>query len=133
MKKGSIKNNRINSEVMKELSQILRDEIKDPDVDPLCSITKVEVTPDLQFCKCHISSLGSEEELKKTIEGLERAKGFIRRELAHRVNLRKTPELVFVPDRSMEYAIEMSKRIDELIASSEHRENGNSSEEQDND
>lgn len=127
MKKGSIKNNRINSEVMKELTQILRDEIKDPDVDPLCSVTKVEVTPDLQFCKCHISSLGSEEELAKTIAGLERAKGFIRRELAHRVNLRKTPELVFVPDRSMEYAIEMSKKIDELIAASEHREEKNES------
>lgn len=132
MKKGSIKNNRINSEVLKELTQILRDEIKDPDVDPLCSVTKADVTPDLQFCKCHISSLGSDEELAKTIEGLERAKGFIRRELAHRVNLRKTPELVFVPDRSMEYAIEMSRRIDELIAQSEHREKENSSGEQEN-
>jgi len=132
MKKGSIKNNRINSEVLKELTQILRDEIKDPDVDPLCSVTKVDVTPDLQFCKCHISSLGSEEELARTIEGLDRAKGFIRRELAHRVNLRKTPELVFVPDRSMEYAIEMSRRIDELIAASEHREEEKESGEQEN-
>lgn len=121
MKKGSIKNNRINSEVLKELSQIIRDEIKDPDVDPMVSVTKVEVTPDLQFCKCHVSTLGSEEELAKTVEGLERAKGYIRRELAHRVNLRKTPMLQFVPDRSMEYAIEMSKRIDELIAQSEGR------------
>lgn len=116
MKKGSIKNNRINSEVMKELSQIIRDEIKDPDVDPFVSITKVEVTPDLQFCKCHVSTLGSEEELSRTVTGLERAKGYIRRELAHRVNLRKTPEIVFVPDRSMEYAIEMSKKIEELVA-----------------
>lgn len=121
MKKGSIKNNRINSEVLKEIAQIIRDEIKDPDVDPLVSVTKVEVTPDLQFCKCHVSTLGSEEELTKTVEGLERAKGYIRRELAHRINLRKTPMLVFVPDRSMEYAIEMSKRIDELIAQSEGR------------
>lgn len=116
MKKGSIKNNRINSEVMKELSQIIRDEIKDPDVDPFVSVTKVEVTPDLQFCKCHVSTLGSEEELSRSVMGLERAKGYIRRELAHRVNLRKTPELVFVPDRSMEYAIEMSKKIEELVA-----------------
>jgi len=126
MKKGSIKNNRINSEVLKEISQIIRDEIKDPEVDPLVSVTKVEVTPDLQFCKCHVSTLGSEEELAKTVEGLERAKGYIRRELAHRVNLRKTPMLVFVPDRSMEYAIEMSKRIDELIAQSEGRSTASS-------
>lgn len=116
MKKGSIKNNRINSEVLKELTTIIRDEIKDPDVDPLVNITKVEVTPDLQFCTCHVSTLGSEQELNKTVEGLARAKGYIRREIAHRVNLRKTPELKFVPDRSMEYAIEMSKKIDELMA-----------------
>lgn len=116
MKKGSIKNNRINSEVLKELTRIIRDEIKDPDVDPLVSVTKAEVTPDLQFCKCHVSILGNAEELERTVQGLERAKGYIRRELAHSVNLRKTPELSFVPDRSMEYAIEMSKKIDELIA-----------------
>lgn len=116
MKKGSIKNNRINSEVMKELSQIIRDEIKDPDVDPLVSITKVEVTPDLQFCKVHVSTLGNEDDMERTVRGLDRAKGYIRRELAHRVNLRKTPEISFISDRSMEYAIEMSKKIDELIA-----------------
>jgi len=116
MKKGSIKNNRINSEVLRELTSIIRDEIKDPDVDPLVNVTKVEVTPDLQFCTCHVSTLGSEAELEKTVEGLERAKGYIRRELAHRVNLRKTPELRFLPDRSMEYAVEMAKRIDEVMA-----------------
>lgn len=115
MKKGSPKNNAVNSAVKRELTQILRD-VKDPAVDPFATVTKVEVTPDLQFCNIHISTLGSEESLSETIEGLDRAKGFIRRELAHRVNLRKTPELRFLPDRSVEYAIEMSKRIDELLA-----------------
>lgn len=114
MKKGSPKNNAVNSAVKRELTQILRD-VKDPGVDPFATVTKVEVTPDLQFCNIHISTLGSDENLNETIEGLNRAKGFIRRELAHRVNLRKTPELNFFPDRSVEYAIEMSKRIDELL------------------
>ena len=114
MKKGSIKNNRINGEVLRELSSIIRDEVKDPRIDPLLTVTRAEVTPDLQFCKCYVSSLGSDEMLEDSIEGLKSAGGFIRRELAYRVNLRKTPELQFVADRSMEYAIEMSKKIEEL-------------------
>ncbi len=114
MKKGSIKNNRINGEVLRELTSIIRDEVKDPRIDPLLTVTRAEVTPDLQFCKCYVSSLGSDELLSESIEGLKSAGGFIRRELAHRVNLRKTPELQFVADRSMEYAIEMSKKIEAL-------------------
>ena len=114
MKKGSIKNNRINGEVMRELTSIIRDEVKDPRIDPLLTVTRAEVTPDLQFCKCYVSTLGTEEQLNESIEGLKSAGGFIRRELAHRVNLRKTPELQFVGDRSMEYAIEMSKKIEAL-------------------
>ncbi len=114
MKKGSIKNNRINGEVLRELSSIIRDEVKDPRIDPLITVTRAEVTPDLQYCKCYVSSLGSDEMLSESIEGLKNAGGFIRRELARRVNLRKTPELQFVPDRSMEYAIEMSKKIEAL-------------------
>ena len=117
MKKGSIKNNRINGEVMRELSSIIRDEVKDPRIDPLLTVTRAEVTPDLQYCKVHVSSLGSDETLNESIEGLKNAAGYIRRELAHRVNLRKTPELQFVPDRSMEYAAEMSRKIEELARS----------------
>ena len=114
MKKGSIKNNRINNEVMRELSVIIRDEVKDPRIDPLLSVTRAEVTPDLQFCKCFVSTLGSSDMLDESIAGLKSAEGFIRRELAHRVNLRKTPEIQFVADRSMEYAMEMSRKIEEL-------------------
>ena len=114
MKKGSIKNNRINGEVLRELSSIIRDDVKDPRIDPLLTVTRAEVTPDLQFCKCYVSSLGTDEQLTESIEGLKSAGGFIRRELAHRVNLRKTPELQFVADRSMEYAIEMSMKIEAL-------------------
>ena len=114
MKKGSIKNNRINGEVLRELSVIIREEVKDPRIDPLLTVTRVEVTPDLQFCKVHVSSLGSDELLNESIEGLKNAEGFIRLKLAHTVNLRKTPVLQFVPDRSMEYAMEMSMKIEKL-------------------
>ena len=114
MKKGSIKNNRINGEVLRELSAIIRDDVKDPRIDPLLTVTRAEVTPDLQYCKVHVSSLGADDTLEQSIEGLKNASGFIRRELARRVNLRKTPELQFVPDRSMEYAIEMSMKIEAL-------------------
>lgn len=114
MKKGSIKNNRINGEVMRELSVIIREGVKDPRIDPLLTLNRVEVTPDLQFCKVFVSVLGGEKALEQTIEGLKSAEGFIRRELAHTVNLRKTPVLQFVPDHSIEYGVEMAKRIEEI-------------------
>ena len=67
MKKGSVKNTRINAEVMRELSVAIRD-LKDPRVSPMTSVTDAEVTPDLQYCKVYISVLGSEESLAKTME-----------------------------------------------------------------
>ena len=123
MKKGSIKNNRINGEVMRELSLIIRDEAKDPRIDPLMSITHVEVTPDLQFCKCFVSTLGGDESLKKTVEGLKNAEGYIRRELAHRVNLRKTPIIQFIADKSIEYGVNMSHMIDVVAMEDEMKKN----------
>ena len=110
MKKGSVKNTRINAEVMRELSVAIRD-LKDPRVSPMTSVTDAEVTPDLQYCKVYISVLGSEESLPKTMEGLKAASGFLRRELAQTVNLRHTPELQFVADHSIMYGAHM----DELI------------------
>ena len=123
MKKGSIKNNRINGEVMRELSLIIRDEVKDPRIDPLMSITHVEVTPDLQFCKCFVYTLGGDESLKKTVEGLKNAEGYIRRELAHRVNLRKTPIIQFIADKSIEYGVNMSHMIDVVAMEDEMKKN----------
>ena len=113
MRKNSIKNTRINMEVQRELSQIIRSEIKDPRIHPLTSVVAVEVTPDLKYCKAYISVLGDEEAGKATIEGLRSAASFVRRELAHRVNLRNTPEIKFILDQSIEYGVNMSKLIDE--------------------
>ena len=114
MRKNSIKNTRINMEVQRELSQIIRSEIKDPRIHPLTSVVAVEVTPDLKYCKAYISVVGDEEAGKATIEGLRSAASFVRRELAHRVNLRNTPEIKFILDQSIEYGVNMSKLIDEV-------------------
>lgn len=116
MRKNSIKNTRINSEVMREVSQIIRTELKDPRVSMMTSVTDVNVTTDLKYCTVYISVLGSEEESDKTLEGLRKAGSFIRYELAHRLNLRNTPELKFVIDNSLEYGMKMDKLIDEVIS-----------------
>ncbi len=114
MKKNSTKNNRINGEVRRALSEIIRD-VKDPRVDPFCSIVETVVAPDLKTCKVYVSVLGDEDKAAETLAGLKSAEGFIRRELAHTVNLRNTPELTFIMDDSIRYGIEMSKKIDEVM------------------
>lgn len=114
MRKNSVKNNRINGQVQRELSRIISREIKDPRINPLTSVVDVTVTPDLKYCKAYISVLGDRESVDATLEGLNSAMGFIRRELAHSVNLRNTPEITFVMDQSIEYGVNMSKKIDEI-------------------
>lgn len=114
MRKNSIKNTRINMEVQRELSEIIRSGIKDPRIHPMTSVVSVEVTPDLKYCKAYISVLGNEDAGKATIEGLKSAEGFVRRELARRVNLRNTPQIKFILDQSIEYGVNMSHLIDEV-------------------
>ena len=114
MRKNSVKNTRINGEVLKELSNIISSEIKDPRINPMTSVVSVEVAPDLKTCKAYISVLGDEKSQQDTIAGLKSAEGYIRRELARTVNLRNTPEIKFILDQSIEYGINMSKLIDEV-------------------
>lgn len=99
---------------MRELSNIIRGEIKDPRINPMTSVVSVEVSPDLKQCKAYISVLGDEESQKSTLEGLRSAEGYIRRELAHTINLRNTPEIIFIIDQSIEYGVNMSRFIDEV-------------------
>lgn len=114
MRKYSIKNTRINGEVQRELSRIISREIKDPRIAPMTTVVDAVVTSDLKQCKVYISVLGDQEAKDQTMEGLNSAVGYIRRELAHSVNLRNTPEIKFILDDSIEYGVEMSKKIDEL-------------------
>lgn len=115
MRKNSIKNTRINGEVQKVLSEIIRGEIKDPRIDPMTSVVQVYVAPDLKTCKAFISVLGDEESQKDTLEGLKSAMGYIRRQLARQLNLRNTPEITFILDQSIEYGVNMSRKIDEIV------------------
>ena len=114
MRKNSIKNTRVNPEVQRELSSIIRNEIKDPRIHPMTSVMNVEVAPDLKTCKAYISVLGDEAAKESTIKGLSNAEGYIRRELARNLNLRNTPEIRFILDESIEYGVNMSKLIDDV-------------------
>lgn len=122
MRKNSIKNTRINGEVQRELSVLIRKEIKDPRIHMMTSVTQVEVAPDLKTCKAFISVLGDAEEKKNTLAGLRSAEGYIRRLLAKNLNLRNTPEIHFILDDSIEYGVHMSHLIDEVQKDTEPEE-----------
>ena len=105
MRKNSIKNTRINGEVQRELSRIISREIKDPRIAPMTSVVDAVVTSDLKQCKAYISVLGAQKAKEDTLNGLRSAVGYIRRELAHSINLRNTPEITFILDDSIEYGV----------------------------
>ena len=121
MKKNSVKNIRVNSEVLREMSLIIREDLKDPRIHPMTSVMAVEVTPDLKFAKIFVSVMGDEEAKEKTMQGLKKSASFARHRLADRMNLRNTPEITFVMDQSIAYGVNMSKKIDEVMASMPER------------
>lgn len=102
--------NRVAEQMKKEVSDIIAHKIKDPRVG-FVTVTDVEVTGDLQQATVFISVLGDEEQKEASLVGLEKAKGFIRSEIGKRIRLRKTPELFFEFDESIQYG----NRIDELL------------------
>jgi ribosome-binding factor A len=114
MKKASNRITRINDEIRNELSTIIRNGLKDPRVNHMTSVVRVETTPDLKFCKVFVSVLGDDEAQEQTEIGLKSSSGYIRNELARRINLRNTPQLNFVLDHSIEYGVNMSKLIDDV-------------------
>ena len=100
-------------EVQRELGNIIR-ELKDPRIAVMTTVVAVEVATDLKTAKVFISVLGDDRAKEETMAGLNSARGFIRKELAHTVNLRNTPELFFEYDESIEYGMKLSKMIDDL-------------------
>lgn len=105
---------RISEEIKKEISDILRQGIKDPRVSAMSSIVDVKTTPDLRFAKVFVSVLGDEKQKQDTVKGLKSAAGYIRRELADRIDLRYTPELVFELDISIEHGASINKILGEI-------------------
>ncbi|WP_422486798.1 30S ribosome-binding factor RbfA [Gudongella sp. DL1XJH-153] len=106
--------NRISEEVRKVVSDLIQNEIKDPRISGMPSVNKVSVTKDLRFAKIYISVLGSEEDKASTIEGLQSAKGFVRKEIGNRIDLRHVPEPLFELDESIEQALYLTKLIEEV-------------------
>ena len=103
---------RINEEVKKEISNLIRDDIKDPRLTAMISVTAVKVTKDLRYAKVYVSIFAkNEEEKKPNLEALNSAEGFVRKEIGHRINLRYTPQIIFELDDSIYYGM----HIDSLI------------------
>ena len=105
---------RIDEEYKKEISQIISYQLKNPNVTGLISVTKVKVTNDLKYAKVYVSIFNSKN-IKDTMEGLKKSSGFIRTELAKRINLRNTPELIFEIDDSMEYGAKIDSILKEIL------------------
>lgn len=106
--------NRISEEVRKVVSDLIINGLKDPRISNMTSVTRVEVTRDLSFAKIYISVLGNEKEKQDTLEGLNSAKGFIRKEIGDRIDLRHAPTPLIYLDESIENAINLNKIINEL-------------------
>jgi len=113
MQKNTNRMDRVNEEFKRELSKIIDQDLKNPNITGLISVTKVKTSSDLKNARVYLSILGSKSK-KNTMEGIKNASGFIRTELAKRVNLRYTPELVFELDESMEYGAKIDKIIEDL-------------------
>lgn len=128
MRKNSIKNVRVNGEVHRVLAEIIRAGIKDPRINPMTSVVDVEVSPDLKQCKAWISVLGDEESQKETLEGLRSAEGYIRNQLARKINLRNTPEIHFIMDQSIAYGVNMSRLIDDVNGNTKDESEDNTEE-----
>jgi len=107
---------RLNDLLREEISQVLHHQVRDPRLGGLLSITHVDVSPDMRYARVFVSILGSDEEKDKALQGLRRAEGFFRRELAHELNLRRTPLLSFHRDDSIEEAarvLELMGKVEE--------------------
>lgn len=105
--------NKINEEMRRELSAILR-EVKDSRIPMMTSIVAVNVANDLSYAKVYVSVMGDEEVQKKALEGLKSASGFIRREAGRKMTIRHTPELIFELDRSIEHGAHINEVISSL-------------------
>jgi ribosome-binding factor A len=105
---------RINDEIARVSAQVIRSELSDPRIGAVVSVIRAETTQDLKYCKIWVSIFGEESEKSATMEGLNKAAGFVRKRIAETVNLRQTPEIKFIYDDSIEHGMRMRKLIDEV-------------------
>lgn len=109
----SYRSGRINEEVKREISVLIREDIKDPRLTAMISVTAVKVTKDLRYAKVYVSIFAkNEEEKMSNFEALKSASGFVRREIAQRVNLRHNPQIIFELDDSIDYGMKIESLIE---------------------
>ena len=111
---ANYKTNRMAEDIKRELTAILR-ELKDPRIDKLLTIVRADLSGDMSVCKVYVSSLGGMERTNDSVQGLKSASGFIRRELFHRLQMRKSPEFTFIADNSIERGAEISRKLNDIL------------------
>ena len=116
---------RVNNLIRHEISQLLQRQVKDPRLGSFITVTEVSTSPDLKYAKIFVSRIGSEEERQETLRGLVAASGFLRNELAKRLELRRIPELKFQWDDSIERGARLLKLIDEVTTNSSPEQDSN--------
>ncbi|SFL75775.1 30S ribosome-binding factor RbfA [Salibacterium qingdaonense] len=110
---SNVRADRVGEQIKKEMADILAREVKDPRVQ-FVTVTDVDVTGDLQQARVYVTVLGSEEDQENTIQALQKARGFIRSEIGNRVQLRKTPEISFYFDESIDYGNRIERLLKDL-------------------
>ena len=104
---------RVSEDIKREIAAIMR-ELKDPRIQGLLTVVNVEVSSDASFAKVYISAMEGIQAAKEAVAGLKNAAGYIRREVGQRLRLRKTPELRFVADDSIEHGMSIAKMLNDL-------------------
>ena len=123
MPKNNTRFERINEELKKEISHIISYELNNPNVTGLISVTKAKITPDLKYAKVYVSILNSKN-TKETLAGLKKSSGYIRTEIAKKINLRITPELIFELDDSIEYGAKIDSILRDIMKDVKPEEKG---------
>lgn len=114
---------RVSEDIKREIVALIR-ELKDPRVrDKILTVVRVEVSSDLSYAKVYVSSMSGIDDAKEAVKGLTSATGLIRREVGNKLHLRKTPELKFIADDSVEYGMEIFKKIESTVITDEEDEN----------
>jgi ribosome-binding factor A len=110
---------RVNTQIKREISELIQREVRDPRLDEFISVTEVSVSPDLRYARVYVSSVGGQEKETQILGALNSASGFLRSELAKNIRLRRMPELHFQWDNSIEKGDRILRLIDEVT----HHEN----------
>lgn len=113
-RKNSNKMDRVNEELKRELSNIINYELKNPKVTGIISVTDVKTTPDLKYSKVYVSILNAKNE-NATLSNLKKSAGYIRSEIAKKINMRITPEFIFVKDDTLEYGAKIDSILNEIM------------------